>query len=176
MYTVDGTDSIDISALLKRMSELSIVIKDLQTQQSSLEDIFVKLVSERRMSLTAARIRVQPPRRLGDLQVRDRPRAAHAGAEPGDAGHHHVAVLRGVRRRDRLAPVDAERRQLRRLHRARTDHAGAVHREPVQRLLRNLFPEIHRHDLRTAVRAGVLRRNRHRLRRRGGDQVGGAWV
>ena len=28
------------------MSELSIVVKDLQTQQSSLEDIFVKLVSE----------------------------------------------------------------------------------------------------------------------------------
>jgi hypothetical protein len=28
------------------MSELSIVVKDLQTRQSSLEDIFVKLVSE----------------------------------------------------------------------------------------------------------------------------------
>jgi hypothetical protein len=32
--------------LLKRMSDLSIVVKDLQTHQSSLEDIFVKLVSE----------------------------------------------------------------------------------------------------------------------------------
>jgi ABC-2 type transport system ATP-binding protein len=46
VYTVDGANSIDISALLKRISELSIVVKDLQTQQSSLEDIFVKLVSE----------------------------------------------------------------------------------------------------------------------------------
>jgi ABC-2 type transport system ATP-binding protein len=46
VYTVDGANSIDISALLKRMSELSIVVKDLQTHQSSLEDIFVKLVSE----------------------------------------------------------------------------------------------------------------------------------
>jgi len=45
VYTVDGADSIDISALLKRMSELSIVVKDLQTRQSSLEDIFVELVS-----------------------------------------------------------------------------------------------------------------------------------
>ncbi len=36
-----------IPALLKRIGELSIVVKDLQTQQSSLEDIFVKLVSER---------------------------------------------------------------------------------------------------------------------------------
>jgi ABC-2 type transport system ATP-binding protein len=47
VYTVDSANSIDISALLKRMSELSIVVKDLQMHQSSLEDIFVKLVSER---------------------------------------------------------------------------------------------------------------------------------
>jgi ABC-2 type transport system ATP-binding protein len=46
VYTVDSANSIDISALLKRMSDLSIVVKDLQTHQSSLEDIFVKLVSE----------------------------------------------------------------------------------------------------------------------------------
>jgi ABC-2 type transport system ATP-binding protein len=45
VYTVAGANSIDVSALLKRMSELSIVVKDLQTQQSSLEDIFVNLVS-----------------------------------------------------------------------------------------------------------------------------------
>jgi ABC-2 type transport system ATP-binding protein len=47
VYTVDGADSVDISTLLKRLSELSIVIKDLQTHQSSLEDIFVNLVTER---------------------------------------------------------------------------------------------------------------------------------
>ncbi|HEV7359204.1 MAG TPA: ABC transporter ATP-binding protein [Steroidobacteraceae bacterium] len=47
VYTVDGADSVDISLLLKRLGELSIVIKDLQTHQSSLEDIFVNLVSER---------------------------------------------------------------------------------------------------------------------------------
>jgi ABC-2 type transport system ATP-binding protein len=46
VYTVDSANSIDISALLKRMIELSIVVKDLQMHQSSLEDIFVKLVSE----------------------------------------------------------------------------------------------------------------------------------
>ena len=34
-------------ALLRRLSELGIGFKDLQTQQSSLEDIFVSLVSER---------------------------------------------------------------------------------------------------------------------------------
>jgi ABC-2 type transport system ATP-binding protein len=48
VYTVQGADSVDISTLLKRLSELSIVIKDLQTHQSSLEDIFVNLVTERK--------------------------------------------------------------------------------------------------------------------------------
>ncbi len=47
IYTADSADGVDISKLLERLSELSIVIKDLQTQQSSLEDIFVSLVSER---------------------------------------------------------------------------------------------------------------------------------
>jgi ABC-2 type transport system ATP-binding protein len=47
VYTADSADSVDISLLLKRLSDLSIEIKDLQTHQSSLEDIFVKLVSER---------------------------------------------------------------------------------------------------------------------------------
>jgi ABC-2 type transport system ATP-binding protein len=46
VYTVDSANSIDISELLKRMSELSIVVKDLHSRQSSLEDIFVQLVSE----------------------------------------------------------------------------------------------------------------------------------
>ncbi|HWS64059.1 MAG TPA: ABC transporter ATP-binding protein [Steroidobacteraceae bacterium] len=47
VYTVDGNVSMDISTLLKRMSEASISIKDLETHQSSLEDIFVSLVSTR---------------------------------------------------------------------------------------------------------------------------------
>ncbi len=47
VFMVDGTGGKDIPSLLEHMSELSIVIKDLQTHQSSLEDIFVKLVSER---------------------------------------------------------------------------------------------------------------------------------
>ncbi len=45
VHTVGGHRSIDVSTLLKRMSELSIDIHDLQTHQSSLEDIFVSLVS-----------------------------------------------------------------------------------------------------------------------------------
>jgi ABC-2 type transport system ATP-binding protein len=45
--TFDGSSAVDIPTLLQRMSELSIGIKDLQTHQSSLEDIFVSLVSDR---------------------------------------------------------------------------------------------------------------------------------
>src|SRR5579864_983000 len=47
VHTTNSADGVDISLLLKRLGELGIVIKDLQTHQSSLEDIFVKLVSER---------------------------------------------------------------------------------------------------------------------------------
>ncbi len=36
-----------VPSLLRRMSELGIAFKDLNTRQSSLEDIFVSLVSER---------------------------------------------------------------------------------------------------------------------------------
>ena len=47
-YTFDaGEERADIPALLRRISELGIAFKDLNTRQSSLEDIFVSLVSER---------------------------------------------------------------------------------------------------------------------------------
>jgi ABC-2 type transport system ATP-binding protein len=45
VYTVDGANSEGIPTLLKRVSDLSIAIDDLQTHQSSLEEIFVQLVS-----------------------------------------------------------------------------------------------------------------------------------
>jgi ABC-2 type transport system ATP-binding protein len=47
-YTFDARDErTGIPALLRRLGELGIGFKDLQTSQSSLEDIFVSLVSER---------------------------------------------------------------------------------------------------------------------------------
>jgi ABC-2 type transport system ATP-binding protein len=45
--TFDSGSDADIPLLLQRISDLSIKIKDLETHQSSLEDIFVSLVSER---------------------------------------------------------------------------------------------------------------------------------
>jgi len=48
-YTFDATkEHTTIPALLRRMGELGIGFKDLNTRQSSLEDIFVDLVSERK--------------------------------------------------------------------------------------------------------------------------------
>jgi ABC-2 type transport system ATP-binding protein len=47
-YTFDAADSgSGIASLLRRLSELGIVYRDLHTSESSLEDIFVSLVSER---------------------------------------------------------------------------------------------------------------------------------
>jgi ABC-2 type transport system ATP-binding protein len=48
-YTFDGNEeSTGVPALLKRLSDLGIGFKDLNTRQSSLEDIFVSLVSKRK--------------------------------------------------------------------------------------------------------------------------------
>jgi ABC-2 type transport system ATP-binding protein len=47
-YTFDaGEEGTGIPALLRRIGELGIGYRDLQTRQSSLEDIFVDLVSEK---------------------------------------------------------------------------------------------------------------------------------
>ena len=47
-YTFDAAEErADIPALLQRLSDLGIRFKDLNTRQSSLEDIFVSLVSDR---------------------------------------------------------------------------------------------------------------------------------
>jgi ABC-2 type transport system ATP-binding protein len=44
----DGEDRTGIASLLRRLAELGIGFKDLHTHQSSLEDIFVRLLRERR--------------------------------------------------------------------------------------------------------------------------------
>ncbi len=46
-YNFDADDERSIPALLKRLDELGVGFRDLQTRQSSLEDIFVSLTSER---------------------------------------------------------------------------------------------------------------------------------
>jgi ABC-2 type transport system ATP-binding protein len=48
LYVFDvNAERTGIPSLLRRMSDLGIAFKDLNTEQSSLEDIFVSLVTER---------------------------------------------------------------------------------------------------------------------------------
>ena len=169
-YTFDAHDEhTGIPALLRRLGELGIGFKDLKTRQSSLEDIFVE-PGERRAERThepaASTLGVWAIYRFEMARFR-----RTLLAELVDAGHHHLALFRRVRLGDRLAHERGGRRELRRVHRAGADHAVAVHREHLQRLVRHLPPEVHRHDLRDAVRAGVVPGDRAGLRRRGGDQV-----
>ena len=51
------------------------------------------------------------------------------------------------------------------------DHAVAVHDQHLERVVRHLLPQVHGHDLRAAVGAHLVRRDDHRLRRRRRDQV-----
>ena len=113
----------------------------------------------------------EPARRPRHLPLRDGAHLAHADAEHRLAGDLDVAVLHRLRRGDRLAHPGGRRRQLRRLHRAGPDHAVAADAEHLERVVRHLLPEVHRHDLRAAVGAGLGLRDRAELRRRGGHQV-----
>ena len=48
IYTYDTQDSdVGVAELLKELADVGIHYKDLRTEQSSLEDIFVSLVTER---------------------------------------------------------------------------------------------------------------------------------
>ena len=76
------------------------------------------------------------------------------------AGDLDLAVLRRVRRGDRLAHGADRRRQLRRVHRARPDHAVGPDREHFQRVVRHLHAALRRHDLRSAVGADLVHRDR----------------
>ena len=95
----------------------------------------------------------------------------HADAEHRLPGAVDLAVLRGLRCRDRPAHGSDRSRQLRRVHRAGPDHAVDSQRERLERLVRHLPAQVVGHDLRAAVGAGLIRRGAARLRRRGGHQV-----
>jgi len=57
-YTFDTTaDRTGVASLIRRMSELGILFKDLETKQSSLEDIFVSLVHAPKPAPTTADVR-----------------------------------------------------------------------------------------------------------------------
>ena len=132
IYTYDTqAERTGITTLLKDLGAAGITFKDLTTTQSSLEDIFVNLVRTPNESSCGT----------GDLSVRDGAHVAHPDAEYSLAGAFDLALFRGVRGGHRLAHRRGRRHQLRRLHRARPDHAVSADPEHRQRLLRHLLPE-----------------------------------
>ena len=95
VYTYDTQgERTGITALLRDLNDAGIRFKDLQTTQSSLEDIFVSLVRRGGMNLHAVRA----------IYAFEMARtAAHAAAEHRLAGDLDLALFRRVRRGDRLA-------------------------------------------------------------------------
>ena len=85
--------------LLRRLSEIGIDFKDLDTSTTPLEDIFVDLVDGRRE--TSAAINISGVWAIYRSEMAAH--AAHDSAERGDAGDHHRALFRGLRRGDRLS-------------------------------------------------------------------------
>ena len=153
VYTFDTQgERTGIAGLLRRPRRArASTSRTCRPSQSSLEDIFVSLVRERRMNLHAIRA----------IYLFEMARTWRTLLQSiVVAGDLDLALLRRVRLGDRLAHGGDRRRQLRRLHRAGPDHAVAADAEHLQRLVRHLLPEVHRHDLRAAVGAGLVRRDR----------------
>ncbi len=105
-----------------------------------------------------------------DLRLRNGAHFPHHRAVDRLSGAVDSALFRRLRRCHRRAHPVGRGHFLRRLHRAGPDHADAAAASGDQCQLRHLFPEIHRHDLRASVGTDVVRRDRDRLCRRGGDQ------
>jgi ABC-2 type transport system ATP-binding protein len=118
IYTYDThAERTGITALLNDMRSAGLSFKDLNTSQSSLEDIFVDLVG------------------------------AHVDAEPRLARAFDIALFYRLRRGDRIAHRSDRRRQLRLLHCSRPHHAAASDGKYLEWLVRDLFSALHRHDL-----------------------------
>src|SRR3546814_9064785 len=97
------------------------------------------------------------PRDPGDLSRRNGAHLPHADAEDRLAGTVDLAVLRGVRRGDRLARRRHRRYQLWRIHHSRTGDAVAAYREHFQRLVRHLHAEILRSEEHTSELQSLMR-------------------
>ena len=93
IYSYDTQGERTGITLLQDLNRAGIGFRDLHTTQSSLEDIFVDLVRQEDESAGGP----------CDLRFRDVAHHAHASAERRLAGDLDLAVLRRVRRRDRLA-------------------------------------------------------------------------
>ena len=110
-----------------------------------------------------------------DLYVRNGAFLSDADAELYFASHFHLALLCRVWRRDRQPHSGNRGRQLWGLYCAGSDHAFDYHAKHIQRVFRDLFPKVYRHDLRTLVGTCELSRDRRRLCRGRRDKGAVYW-
>ena len=163
IYTYDAKlADTRIPALLADLDRAGIRFKDLKTTQSSLEDIFVTLRQGAGMNLPAIKAIY-----LFEMARTARTLLQSIVSPVLSTALYFVvfgAAIGVADQRDR-------RRRLRLLHRAGAGDAVAADAEHLQRLVRDLLPQVHRHDLRAAVGAGLAVGGRDRLCRRRGHQV-----
>ncbi len=143
------------------MSKAGLVLRDVQTSQSSLEDIFVDLVKDSRMNWYAilAIYRFEMARTFRTIW--------QSIVSPVISTSLYFVVF-GAAIGSRIAEVEG-------VSYGAFIVPGLIMLSVITQSIANAsfgiyFPEIHRHDLRTAVGADQFHRDRHRLCRRGGDQ------
>ena len=172
-YSFDaGAGAADIPALLRRLGELGIGFKDLNTRQSSLEEIFVSLVSERTRSPA-----YEPPGfstvtasgpSTGSRWPGSCARCVQSVVTPVITTSLYFVVF-GSAIGSRMSEVDG-------VPYGAFIVPGLMMLSLFTESISNAsfgiyFPEVHRHHLRAPVGAHLLRRDDHRLRRGGRDQV-----
>ena len=163
IYTYDTQgERPGIAALLDDLDKAGIQFKDLQTTQSSLEDIFVSLVREEQVNVHAIRAIYKFE------MARTRRTLMQSIISPVISTSLYFVVF-GAAIGSRIQHVDG-------ISYGAFIVPGLIMLSLLTQSISNAsfgiyFPEVHRHDLRAAVGAGFLSRDRRQLCRRGRDQV-----
>ncbi len=128
-----------ITQLLTDVAAAGLVLRDVATRQSSLEDIFVDSgQGGRGMNWTAIKA----------IYIFEMARFVRTFVQSLISPVISTSlVFRGVRGGHRQPDRPGGRDQLRGVHRAGADHADGDDPGDFQRVLWHLFPEVHRHDL-----------------------------
>ena len=162
-YSYDRTAKrTGIVSLLRALSEEGITLRDLQTRQQLARGHLRRPGEGRGMNWLAVRS-------IYKYEMARTFRTLFQSLVAPVVSTSLYFVVFGTAIGSRIETVEGV--ALRRLHRARPHHADRADAVDLQRLLRHLLPEVHRHDLRDPLRARLLPRDRRRLRRRGGDEV-----
>jgi ABC-2 type transport system permease protein len=162
IYTYDTQgERPGIARAARRLETAGIRFKDLQTTQSSLEDIFVSLVRESALNIHAIRAI------YAFEMARTRRTLMQSIISPVLSTSLYFVVF-GAAIGSRITEVEASATAR---SSSRAHHAVAADAEHRERVVRHLLSQVHRHDLRASVGAHFVSRDRHQLCRRRGDQV-----